>query len=84
MRNPEIIGDIERVETIARGPSVRDRQRLAELYGEHRRGHWRKMKGLTDAVLPDGTVMRVEVHWYEADGIGRRDMKIKNLLYEIW
>lgn len=83
MVDPEIIGDIERVETIARGTSVRDRRRLAELYGEHRRNQWRKMKGLALVRLPDGEVMRAEVHWYEADGIGRRDMKVKNLLYDV-
>ena len=45
MSYPEIIGDIERSETIARGSSVRNRHRLTEQYGEHRRGQWRKMKG---------------------------------------
>ena len=83
MVDPEIIGDIERVETIARGYSLRDRGRLAELYGAHRRNQWRKMKGLAVVRLPDGEIMRAEVHWYEADGIGRKEMKVKNLLYEV-
>ena len=83
MDDLEIIGDIERVETIARGTSLRDRRRLAELYGEHRRNQWRKMKGFAIVKLPDGEVMRAEVHWYEADGIGRREMKVKNLLYDL-
>jgi hypothetical protein len=41
------------------------------------------MKGLAIVRLPDGEVMCAEVHWYEADGIGRREMKIKNLLYDV-
>ena len=27
--------------------------------------------------LRDGTVHEAEVHWYEAHGVGRREMKIK-------
>jgi hypothetical protein len=28
----------------------------------------------------DGTIHLVEVHWYEAAGIGRKELKIKHLL----
>lgn len=34
-------------------------------------------KGLAAIRLQDGTVHAAEVHWYEAHGIGRREMKIK-------
>ena len=30
--------------------------------------------------LPDGNVTVAELHWYEAHGIGRKDMKVKRLL----
>ena len=30
--------------------------------------------------LSNGAVRRVELHWYEAHGIGKRDMKIKRYL----
>jgi hypothetical protein len=30
--------------------------------------------------LPDGSVALAELHWYEAHGIGRKDMKVKRLL----
>ena len=40
-------------------------------------GRWRKRKGLATVRLRDGTVHRAEVHWYEAHGIGKREMKIK-------
>ena len=84
MNYPEILSDLERVETIAKGPSVRDRRRLAEQHGEHRRGQWRKMKGFANVRLPDDeTIWRAEVHWYEAHGIGKKDFKVKHLLYQV-
>jgi len=30
--------------------------------------------------LPNGTHRKVELHWYEAHGIGKRDLKIKSYL----
>ncbi len=30
--------------------------------------------------LPNGEVRYVELHWYEAHGIGRKDIKIKHYL----
>jgi len=70
----EILGEIEDVETIAAGASVQVRARLNKVYG---RGRWRKRKGLARVRLSSGTVRQVELHWYEAHGIGRRDFKIK-------
>ena len=31
---------------------------------------------------PDGTTCKAELHWYEAHGIGRKEMKIKRFLDE--
>lgn len=73
----EIIGQIEEIETIAAGLSVRERTRLSARFG---RGRWRKRKGRATARLPSGEVCRVEVHWYEAHGVGRRKLKIKRFL----
>jgi len=70
----EIIGEIRNIELIARGSGIHDRARLRKHYG---RGHWRKMKGLATVRLTDGTVHTAELHWYEAHGIGRREVKIK-------
>ena len=39
--------------------------------------HWRKLKGLATVRLSDGAVHKAEVHRYEAQGIGRREIKIK-------
>lgn len=73
----EVIGKITNVETIAVGASIREIQRLRRVYGT---GRWRKLKGRATVRLPDGTVHEAEVHWYEAHGIGKRELKIKYLL----
>ncbi|MGQ0592694.1 MAG: hypothetical protein ACT4QB_08595 [Gammaproteobacteria bacterium] len=70
----EIIGEIRNIELIARGSGIHDRARLRKHYG---RGRWRKMKGLANVCLTDGTVHIAELHWYEAHGIGRKEVKIK-------
>ena len=75
----DIVGGIERIETIAAGPGVRARAYLVRAYG---RGRWRKRKGVASVRLPNGNVRRVELHWYEAHGVGRRDFKIKDYLDE--
>ena len=75
----EIVGPIRNAQTIAAGTSVRDRARLRRLYG---RGRWRKRKGLVLVRLPDGVVTTAEVHWYEASGIGRKELKVKRLFWE--
>jgi hypothetical protein len=73
----EILGDITNVETIATSSGISEIARLRKLHG---RGRWRKRKGYTEVRLPAGTVVRAEVHWYEASGIGKREFKIKRLL----
>ena len=70
----EIVGEIRGVEPIAVGYGIRDRSRLNKLYGK---GRWRKLRGFSKVRLVDGTIHEAEVHWYEAHGIGRRDMKLK-------
>jgi len=75
----ELLGEIADVETIAFGRSVRDRRRLSRRYGS---GRWRKRKGAATVRLVDGTVWRAELHWYEAHGIGRKELKLKRLLPE--
>jgi hypothetical protein len=70
-------GEITDVEVIAAGRAVRVRGKLRKAYG---RGRWRKLKGRASVALPDGSVALAELHWYEAHGIGRKDMKVKRLL----
>ena len=73
----EILGDISGVETFATGSGIREIARLRRAYG---RGRWRKRKGIARVRLADGSVHIAEVHWYEAAGIGRKEIKIKDLL----
>lgn len=77
MNDFEIIGDIQDIETIAIGSHIRDWTYLQKVYG---RGRWRKLKGVAFVRLLNGKVRHVELHWYEAHGIGRKDMKIKRYL----
>ena len=75
----EIVGNIEAIETIAVGSKIRV---LAYLQKVHGRGRWRKLKGIASVRIPNGQIRRVELHWYEAHGIGRKDMKVKKYLDE--
>jgi hypothetical protein len=73
-----VIGDISDVEVIAIGTKIRDLERLRKLYG---RGRWRKLKGIARVwLLDDEYECDAELHWYEAHGIGKRELKIKELL----
>jgi hypothetical protein len=40
------------------------------------------MKGVATVRLPNDALRTVELHWYEAHGIGKRDLKIKRYLDE--
>ena len=73
----EIIGEPSAVETIAAGSGIRELARLRKRYG---RGRWRKRKGIARVRLPSGEIVRAELHWYEATGIGKREVKIKQFL----
>jgi hypothetical protein len=74
----EIIGAISDTETIAVGRGVRDLRRLERSYG---RGRWRKRKGFATVRIKDtDETFAAEVHWYEATGVGRKELKIKRRL----
>jgi hypothetical protein len=70
----EIVSGIAQIETIAAGNSIRVFAILNKKYGK---GRWRKKKGIATVKLMDGSLRLAEVHWYEAHGIGKRDLKIK-------
>lgn len=72
-----VLGDITDFKTFAVGRGIRERGRLQKRYGKAR---WRKRKGRARVRLADGTVRDAEVHWYEATGIGRKELKIKRYL----
>jgi hypothetical protein len=73
----EILGSLRNVETFAVGWAIRDLPRLRRSYG---RGRWRKRKGTATVRFPDGAVVEAELHWYEATGIGRKEIRIKRIL----
>jgi len=73
----ELLGQIMDVERIATGSSIRERARLRKQFGP---GRWRKLKGVATVRLANGRIRTVELHWYEAHGIGRKKLKIKRYL----
>jgi hypothetical protein len=66
--------EITNVRVIAVGRAIRDLAKLKKVYGK---GRWRKLKGTAFVELDTGEILQAELHWYEAHGIGRRDMKVK-------
>lgn len=74
MADFEIIGEIANVEVIARGGGIRE---LGRLNRQHGRGSWRKLKGVAMIRLANGRVRKAELHWYEAHGSGKREIKRK-------
>ena len=77
MRRFEVLGQITDIETIAVGNSIHEIADLRDLYGP---GRWRKLKGIALVRFGDGTIRTAEVHWYEAHGIGRKNLKVKRTL----
>jgi hypothetical protein len=73
-REPELLSEINHIEIIAVGSSIRNLAALRKEYGGTR---WRKLKGIAFVRTEDGEEFWAEVHWYECHGIGRRRMKVK-------
>jgi len=73
----EIVGTITNIQVIAVGRAVRDSRRLRKFYGGSR---WKKLKGTASIRLDDGRIHVAELHWYEAHGIGKKEVKIKQIL----
>jgi hypothetical protein len=73
----EVVGSITEIETIAAGRQIRELRRLQRRYGK---GRWRKVKGVALIRVAGERVRRAELHWYEAHGIGRKEVKRKRYL----
>jgi hypothetical protein len=73
----EIISEIADIQTIAVEGSIDELSRLRKQYGQ---GRWRKLKGVAMIRLLSGRIRRAELHWYEAHGIGRKEIKRKRYL----
>ncbi len=73
----EVVGEVAEVETFAARTAIRELARLRQVHGP---GRWRKCKGVALVRLAGGVLCRAEVHWYEAYGIGRKELKVKRFL----
>jgi hypothetical protein len=75
----ELVGPIEDIEIIAVGRLIRSLPRLRRDYGG---GRWRKLKGIAMVRLEDGSLAEAELHWYEAHGVGKKEIRLVRLLDE--
>ena len=74
----ELVGEIAGSETFAEGSGIRELHRLLDAYSGK---NWRKRKGLaTIRFIDTGLICRAEIRWYEAHGVGKVELKIKELL----
>jgi len=72
-----IVSPITVIENIAVSRGIRELKRLRRIYGGRR---WRKVRGSAYVELVTGEIRFAELHWYEAHGIGKKQIKIKRLL----
>ena len=72
-----IVSPITVIENIAISRGIRELKRLRRLHGGKR---WRKVKGSAHVEFDNGDIRLPELHWYEAHGIGKKEIKIKRLL----
>ena len=77
MASFDILTKITHIEVIAVGNAIHVLPRIHKMYGP---GRWRKLKGVALVQFEGGDFAFAELHWYEAHGFGRREIKIKRLL----
>jgi hypothetical protein len=74
----DLASGISHQETFAEGSSIRELHRLVDTYGGK---NWKKRKGIASIRLQaTGEIVMAELHWYEAHGVGKVELKIKELL----
>jgi len=74
----ELLSEIGNIEMIAEGRRLRIERDLRQQYGGRR---WKKLKGTATVLLDDGRIGEAEIHWYEAHGIGRKELKITRIFF---
>ncbi len=79
----KVISAITHIQLIAKGTGVDIRQHLNRTYAGGRKVNWRKLKGIAIVEYSNGERWEVELHWFEAHGIGRRDEKDKRKLKKL-
>jgi hypothetical protein len=65
------------IERIARRFSIDELHLLQKKFGGI---NWRKLKGEAYVELYSGEIRLAELHWYECHGVGRKKIKVKQLL----
>jgi CRISPR/Cas system CSM-associated protein Csm3 (group 7 of RAMP superfamily) len=75
--NWELISELTNQETFAEGSKIRELHRLIDSYGGK---NWKKRKGFGFVRFSSGEIVQAELHWYDAHGIGKLELKIKELL----
>ena len=73
----ELVSKLMSVETFAAGKGIRNLKLLNKKYGFAK---WRTRKGIALIRLGDGSEVLAELHWYEASGLGRKEVKVKWIL----
>ncbi len=74
--NFEIISAITDIESRPMD-STDESKRVRKKYGE---GNWKKFTGNAIIRLHNGRIRKAEIHWYESDGAGRKEIKRKRYL----
>jgi len=74
----ELLSEIGNIEMIAEGRRLRIERYLRQQYGGRR---WKKLKRTATVLLDDGRIGEAEIHWYEAHGIGRKELKITRIFF---
>jgi hypothetical protein len=70
----EIVGDITQIETIATGRHIRELPRPSQAAWSRAMA---EAEGDRDGPTAKWTLRRAELHWYEAHGIGGKEIKRK-------
>jgi len=73
----ELMEEIRDVEVIVLGRGIGELGRPRRRCGE---GRWRRMRGRAMIRLAGGRVRLAELHWHEAHGPGRKEIKRKRYL----
>ena len=73
----EIVPPITHIEMIAEGSGIQELSGLRQQYGP---GNWKKKKGVAMVRVEGHPPARAETHWYEAHGIGKVKIKVKQWL----
>lgn len=79
----KVISVITNIQVIAKGTGVDIRQHLNRTYAGGRKVNWRKLKGIAIVEYANGEHWEVELHWFEAHGIGHCDEKDKHKLRKL-